>query len=379
MNSSLSIELEKETNLVKKSFHLEETPKKEVIVEVVDKEEKKVIEIPKGSWIHSQNKYEIVDNILYADLYDANGNLHSKSIVIHKDFTYSNNNGNFEIEDYNNTLFIYIGNQLGNCLRIITSCIIIAEYYQMNVFIDLNRDYLADKDRQVISDLFSSYCKSNVSNKYELLKYDDYVNYDKMPCTNYDLICEGRFNKPTNINNFGIYSNIYSVIPGDMDNETYIRKKIKLYKSISFPDFLLNNVRDFLSSYDLSKFIGFHIRYTDNLNDTCKKQFNTNINIFFKKLESYTNANILICSDNNQLLNNIKNKKNKKNNLIFPNQCSHNLYQHLYEMILLSKTSLIIGTSSSTFSYESAFFEGTNIELYEENEWKLYSLSNYKD
>ena len=377
MSYCQNISLEKE--IIEVIENIEEKVIENIEEEKKENIEEKVIEIPKGSWIHSQNKYEIVDNILYAELYNGNGNLNLSKTVINKDFTYSNNNGNFQIEDYNNTLFICIVNQLGNCLRIITSCIIIAEYYQMNVFIDLNRDYLADKDRQVISDLFSSYCKSNVSSKYELLKYDDYVNYDRMPCTNYDLICEGRFNKPTNINNFAIYSNIYSVIPGDMDNETYIRKKIKLYKSIPFPEFLLNNVRNFLSSYDLSKFIGFHIRYTDNLNDTCKKQFNTNINIFFKKLESYTNANILICSDNNQLLNNIKNKKNKKNNIIFPNECSHNLYQHLYEMILLSKTSLIIGTSSSTFSYESAFFEGTNIELYEENKWKLYPLSNYKD
>ena len=47
-------------------------------------------------------------------------------------------------------------------------------------------------------------------------------------------------------------------------------------------------------------------------------------------------------------------------------------------MFLLSKTNLIIGSNSSTFSYESAFIEGTDIELYENNEWKLYKLGDYK-
>jgi hypothetical protein len=50
----------------------------------------------------------------------------------------------------------------------------------------------------------------------------------------------------------------------------------------------------------------------------------------------------------------------------------------MYEMYLLSKSKLIIGSTSSTFSYEAAFFEGTDIELYENNEWVLYELSKYK-
>jgi hypothetical protein len=47
-------------------------------------------------------------------------------------------------------------------------------------------------------------------------------------------------------------------------------------------------------------------------------------------------------------------------------------------MYLLSKSTLIIGSTSSTFSYEAAFFQGTDIELYENNCWVLYQLSQYK-
>jgi len=341
------------------------------------------VDFPKGSWINSQFKYEIKKDELYAELYDHKGNIHKRTIKMNSDFSYCNINGSFEIEEYNNSLFAVICNQLGNCLRVITSCIIIAEYYNMNIFIDIDRNHLDSKERVVIRNLFPSLCKSslnkyNIDLTYPLLKYDNYVNYDQMHYTNYNLICEGRFQKPTNINNFGINANIYSIIPGDMTNEIYIKKKIKIYKSLIWPDFLLKNVKNFLLQFYLKSYISFHIRYTDNLTELSKKSLNTSIDVFIKKLESYTNMNILICSDNNQLIRNFKNKKNKKNNLVFANQCSNANFQHIYEMILLSKTKLIIGSNSSTFSYESAFIEGTDIELYEDETWKLYKISEYK-
>ena len=46
-------------------------------------------------------------------------------------------------------------------------------------------------------------------------------------------------------------------------------------------------------------------------------------------------------------------------------------------MILLSKTKLIIAANNEFFSKESAFLEGTNLEIYNDakKEWKLYSIS----
>ena len=291
---------------------------------------------------------------------------------------YSFDYNNFNAENRNGTLFICIENQLGNCLRVITSCILIAEYYNMNVCIDIDRHSLHHNEKIVIEKLFPLLCKRNIDCKYISLKYDHYVKYEKMHGTNYNLICEGRFFKPPNIHNFGITYNIYSILPGNMNIISYVKRKLKLYQSISYPEFLLKDVSNFLSNHKLSEFIGFHIRYTDNLKDKLKKKWNTPIHVFFQKLESYTNKNILICSDNTKVLQVINNKKQKKNNIIFANACSMPEYQGLYEMLLLSKTCLIIGSTSSSFSYESAFFQGTDIELFDNKKWILYNISKLK-
>ena len=80
-------------------------------------------------------------------------------------------------------------------------------------------------------------------------------------------------------------------------------------------------------------------------------------------------------SDNNDVLKEVKSIHADilfADKVVFPN------FQNLYEMMLLSKSRRIIGSNSSTFSYESAFFQGTDIELYENGEWKLYELQKYR-
>ena len=124
-----------------------------------------------------------------------------------------------------------------------------------------------------------------------------------------------------------------------------------------------------------SNCVGIHIRYTDNLNDFCKNNnnFNTQIDIFENKINSI-NENILLCSDNSSILDKFKSKKN----VIFADNCFNKDFQGFYEMCLLSSCKYIIGTTSSTFSYESAFIKGTDIELYINNEWKKYELEKYR-
>lgn len=328
----------------------------------------------KGSWINSAKSYEINDGMLYAKLYKYDGNINDAIIKITDDFSYSNNNGNFEIEGYTNTMFIIIGNQLGNCLRVIISALIIAERYKYNVFIDMTNSQLMEKEKQIISSLFPQLCKYNIkSNIYDSLKYDDIIKYKVFYGTNYDLIEEGRF-VPITVNNFAITSTIYSIIPIDMSSEIYIMKKMQIYKTINYPEWLINNSNNFDKKYNLKDCIGFHIRYSDNLNDTAKKRFNTDIKEFYKKIETYNNEKILLCSDNIDV---IKHCINSYKNIIIADKCDNQMFQALYEMMLLSNTKLIIGSNSSTFSYEAAFMKGTNIELFENNEWKLYELSKY--
>jgi hypothetical protein len=263
-------------------------------------------------------------------------------------------------------LIVSIGNQLGNCLRIITSSLIIAEYYDLDVLIDMKNTYLQNKDRAVINALFGDKCSLEPP-PYLKLDYIDCVSFNQFYGTNFHLICEGRFNKQTN-STFSISSNIYSVIPADMSEDEYVSRKIKLYKSLTLPSFLQNE----LNQHDLSEYIGVHIRHTDNLTDKAKQPLNTPLYVFHEKIAQLGDQKLLIVSDNQNILNNIP----KKDTIIFANKCSNPLFQAFYEMCLLSKTKLIIGSNSSTFSYEASFLQGTDIELYEDNEWKLYKINN---
>jgi hypothetical protein len=95
---------------------------------------------------------------------------------------------------------------------------------------------------------------------------------------------------------------------------------------------------------------------------------------FTEKINSIVDSKILLCSDNQNILNDFKTNQN----IIFADTYLDTNFQPLYEMYLLSNCKRIIGSNSSTFSYESAFLKGTNIELYINNEWKLYELEKYR-
>ena len=279
------------------------------------------------------------------------------------------------IEDYKNTLFIKIGNQLGNCLRIISSCCIIAKYYGMNAYIDMSVSQLWPKELDIVNTLFPHLCKNMKSTDYMPLNYNKYVRYDNFYGTNYHLINEGRFEKPADTNNISIVSNIYNIIPGDMSEDEFIREKIRFYKSITYPHFLLDAVSRFNEKHNLSIYTAFHIRHTDNLNDRqkYKHNFNTSLEIFIQKLNKClsNSEKIIVFSDNNDVL---KMVKEIHSDILVTDKIEFPHFQNLYEMMLLSKCNRIIGSNSSTFSYESAFLQGTDIELYENGEWKLYEL-----
>jgi hypothetical protein len=85
---------------------------------------------------------------------------------------------------------------------------------------------------------------------------------------------------------------------------------------------------------------------------------------------------VFLCSDNKQVLEIFQGLKSE--NLVIADTVEDNDFQGLYEMMLLSETRKIIGSNSSTFSYESAFFKGTDIELYENGIWMTYRLSFFK-
>lgn len=327
---------------------------------------------PQGTWIAKAHSYDISGNILTAELTTDSGSFNKTSIVFYKDVIYEASNGNFTISDCKNTIFICPENQLGNCLRSIVSGFIIAKYFGYNVYIDyehaLNKCKV--KENKQMLTLFGNYCIMKTNAVYRKLEYIKHVTYDRFFPTNYDLVNEGRLL----INpggNFAITNTIYSIIPGFMPEEDYIREKIGFYRAVKFPDFLRIRVHDFLEKHDLSTFVGFHIRYTDNLDDESKNNLQTPFDEFVNKLKDYDR--VFLCSDNKQVLEIFQGLKSE--NLIIADLIEDPDFQPLYEMMLLSHTNRIIGSNSSTFSYEAAFFRGTDIELYENGTWFTHPLS----
>lgn len=311
------------------------------------------------------------DNIT-CELRDVNGTYIVNNKKIHKKCIYHNINGVLTPENYDNSYFINIVNQLGNCLRIITSGLIIADACNKHAFICIKNDYLHENEIKIITTLFRQYIIFDKF-KFNELTMDSCVKNTKPYCTNYNLINEGTFEPPEDLDKYGIVRTIYALIPKNMSDEEFTRRKINIYKSLPYPAELLQNVNSFLGKNDLSSYVGVHIRYTDNLNDSNKLRFNTPCNIFIDKINSLNATNILLCSDNANIKNELK--SNSSHRIIFSDNCFNSYFQPLYEMMLLSNCKYIIGTSSSTFSYESAFLKGTNIELFENGEWKLYELT----
>lgn len=298
---------------------------------------------------------------------------------------------------------------IGNCLRNISSCAIIAKYYNYDIIIIdmLHNGGIHPKENAIITELFGDICRYDCVNKYKKMRYRDIGYYSDIffNGTNHNLIYEGRLkpNSYFNMNeDFGLSAMIYSIIPGDMTKEEFIKEKISFYNKVNFPSWLLTSVDKFNEKYNLTDCIGVHIRYTDNLTDNSKSiyNFNTQFDSFLLRINKFEKTTILICSDNNDILNFFKNYKETTNTFIFADECEipekekQVFFQPLYEMMLLSNTSKIIGSASSTFSYEAAFFKGTDIELYEREYditndinslspnnkfiWKTYNLSQYK-
>jgi hypothetical protein len=329
-----------------------------------------------GSWIYSALNYNLENNILSASLYNGNGNLINSKTKINPNYKYMNNNGEFQIERCDNIIICLPGNQIGNCLRNICSMYILSTIKNMNLCINLNYVH-SEKEKYTIKYLFPYI--NIINDTCNNIHYTECISINKNYATNYHLIEEGIIdvhNEKLNKNIFGIKDLIYSIIPNNYTVEEYIKHKILFYNNNSYFDELNKYYFDFINSNNLiDGYISFHIRYTDNLLDNNKNNnLNTSLEIFYKKLEEITDKKILICSDNNDIINELKNK----NIYYFPNNINNELLQPLYEMYLLSKSTLIIGSTSSTFSYEAAFFQGTDIELYENNCWVLYQLSQYK-
>jgi hypothetical protein len=256
-------------------------------------------------------------------------------------------------------------NQIGNCLRSLVSMKILADVNNIKLKIDDSQVH-SGKEQKVLRTLFKDYefidsSKDTVKVVDEKEIADFYEGYG----TNGNPLIEGTF-KDNLDKNFGC-RHIYSIKPYDITDEEYIKRKIQVYKSLHWP------TQNFKFPENLENVIGFHVRLGDNLSDTSKLHKNTTREEFYKKIDE-TPKPIFICSDNQDV---IRTLKDKYPDTITADKVDDPELQAIYEMMCLSKTKHIIGSYASTFSYESAFFKGTDLEVFENGSWKVYKISQY--
>lgn len=256
-----------------------------------------------------------------------------------------------------NIIYAVPSNQIGNCLRHISSMKILADFLERPFNIDISQIH-SSKEKKTIKILFENYIKDNP--QYNTYKQEDICEFYSP--TNTDPIVEGYFKYIPQEESFGCI-HIYSIIHKDMSVNDFIKRKIEFYKSLNWPEFQFK---------DVSNLVGVHIRMSDNFNDESKTNLNTTKQTFIEKIKTIPKP-FLLCSDNQSVIEEIK--MMFPNQVVLPDKLQDPELQALYEMCLLSNTKHIIGSYASTFSYESAFFKGTDLELYENNAWKIYKLN----
>jgi hypothetical protein len=230
---------------------------------------------------------------------------------------------------------------------------ILADFLERPFKIDISHAH-SSKDKKSLQILFKNYIEENPS--YTTYNKEDICEFYSPTTT--DPIIEGYF-KYIPDEPFGC-SHIYSIISKEMSVIEFIKRKIEFYKTLNWPDFPIK---------DVSNLVGVHMRMSDNFNDESKNNLNTNKSTFIEKIKTIPKP-FLLCSDNQNVIDEITIMF--PNQVILPDKVDDIELQSLYEMILLSNTTHIIGSYASTFSYESAFFKGTPLELYENNSWKVY-------
>jgi hypothetical protein len=171
---------------------------------------------------------------------------------------------------------------------------------------------------------------------------------------------------------------IYAAVPHGMSTAEYVRRKVAFYASLPVAPALRDAVDAFAARRGLGGAVGVHIRHTDNLNDAAKRdrQLNTPLPAFVAKVDELvaSGRRILLCSDNPTVLRDLS-RRVPPRSLVLADAAPTPPLQALYEMLLLSRTSRIVGSYASTFSYEACFFRGIDLECFEGGQWRRYPIA----
>ena len=280
--------------------------------------------------------------------------------------------------------------QLGNALRTLSSLSIIAEETGVPLFLDSTL-------RTDVKDSISYFMKDFVKDKWVTLttldkqletehlngdkeaiwftgKFKDYwttCDVHEEASIDIDKVKECLIDRKTNL----WVSTIYAVRPSTLTHLEYRQKRIDWYKKNITPKIYalatktLNELTVNKKKKSQHDVIGVHIRYTDNFRDFNKSKLGqTDIKLFKEMLsqihgyQKYTK--FLVCTDNPIVYEELKSLPLYKN-IIKPNQLVSLVYQPFWEMLLLSRCSEIIGSFSSTFSYEAAYMGDIPLSIYD--------------
>lgn len=253
------------------------------------------------------------------------------------------------------------GNQLGNQLRHIQSCLLYCMKNDITFKIEPDERYR----NLFFSCIDRTYFDIPNCDIHDVNESDAYTH---IHCTNYDLIDETVFQDTfldtIRKNTTCRLHSIYSARPPHTSINALARFKCDFYKKVfRIPSKVLSIVDHFLSQFKSIR-VGVHMRLTDNMNDKMKTKlkYNTTLEEFIRRINDLSERYI-VCTDDRACLSKIP----PQNIVTVPifNGVSNN-EQVLIEMTILSKMHLLIGSRSSTFSYESFFMNSDPHKVFEE-------------
>lgn len=242
----------------------------------------------------------------------------------------------------------------GNRLRMIASSVIFSKYMNIPLYICWERDEDCCLDIHSIWHNFPIQTidmDSIVSSKY---KYFGLVHTNSI------------LNKihPSDEIEYFVIKGGHEFKSDDMYSNEYLHNKYKFYSSLKFKcenqlshipsEFACIHYRD-ITSHDENDILH---------SDKCNFTKNTSFNDFSSFIEHIDDSLVIyIVSNNNNIINNFKNKFPKKKIHYIPKICSkndrktfHSMNSILVDFCLLTKAKFIVGTYYSSFSDEASFF-----------------------
>ncbi|MFQ3678902.1 MAG: hypothetical protein SNJ60_00105 [Pseudanabaenaceae cyanobacterium] len=271
-------------------------------------------------------------------------------------------------------------NGIGNVLRHFCSARLLAAHWRRPLRVVIGSDRLSPVTKAAVGEVLGAavVTPEAVTRLYGSTLVSDLDLYDHVGIygTNSHPLTEAYF-RPTVPGAAFAYLSIYAAQPRSYGDADICRYKTQVYRQLPWPEGLRQAVGAIAHQLELPTRVGVHLRLTDNLTDACKTahHLNTPLEAFLERLLELAlveEARFLVCTDNPEVVPLLR---EMELDVVTPPAVAPPLSQELLEMHLLSQTLGIVGSYSSTFSYEAAFFNGGRpLWLWERGTWQRYNL-----